>query len=119
MVMARDSLVDSIRAELSEIAGLDAASARIMPAAFYTSPEFLELEEEHLLRHQWLCVGHIGEIAQPGGVSAMPVREALKRLEAEKALTGAAKRAYRVADMTPARAADLFHIQSILEGAAA
>ena len=58
-------------------------------------------------------------IAAEHGVSVMPVREALKRLEAEKALTGAAKRAYRVADMTPARAVDLFQIQSVLEGAAA
>jgi len=66
MSMARDSLVDGIRAELSEIAGLDAASARTMPSAFYTSPEFLKLEEEHLLRRQWLCVGHIGEIPQLG-----------------------------------------------------
>lgn len=58
-------------------------------------------------------------LAAEHGVSVMPVREALKRLEAEKALTGAAKRAYRVADMTPARAADLFQIRSVLEGAAA
>lgn len=58
-------------------------------------------------------------VAAEHGVSVMPVREALKRLEAEKALTGAAKRAYRVADMTPARAADLFQIQSVLEGTAA
>jgi len=58
-------------------------------------------------------------LAAEHGVSVMPVREALKRLEAEKALTGAAKRAYRVADMTPARAVDLFQIRSVLEGAAA
>ena len=58
-------------------------------------------------------------LAAEHGVSVMPVREALKRLEAEKALTGAAKRAYRVADMTPARAAGLFQIQSVLEAAAA
>jgi DNA-binding GntR family transcriptional regulator len=58
-------------------------------------------------------------VAAEHGVSAMPVREALKRLEAEKALTGAVKRAYRVTEMTPARAADLFQVQSTLEGAAA
>ncbi len=66
MGTARGNPVDRIRAELSEIAGLDAASARTMPAAFYTSPEFLEIEEEHLLRRQWLCLGHIGEVPQPG-----------------------------------------------------
>jgi DNA-binding GntR family transcriptional regulator len=58
-------------------------------------------------------------VATGHGVSVMPVREALKRLEAEKALTGAAKRAYRVAEMNPARTADLFQIRSVLEGAAA
>jgi nitrite reductase/ring-hydroxylating ferredoxin subunit len=66
MGMARGNPVDDIRAELSEIAGLDQDSARTMPPAFYTSPEFLEIEQEHLLRRQWLCVGHTGEIPQPG-----------------------------------------------------
>jgi choline monooxygenase len=62
----RRNPVDQIRAELSEIAALDADNARTMAPAFYTSPEFLEIEQEHLLRRQWLCVGHVGEIAKPG-----------------------------------------------------
>jgi nitrite reductase/ring-hydroxylating ferredoxin subunit len=66
MSVVRENPVDRIRSELSEIAGLDAGQARTMPPAFYTSPEFLEIEEEFLLRRQWLCVGHTGEITQPG-----------------------------------------------------
>jgi choline monooxygenase len=66
MNVMRHSPVDHIRTELSQIAALDADSARTMPPAFYTSPAFLEIEEEHLLRRQWLCVGHVGEIAKPG-----------------------------------------------------
>jgi DNA-binding GntR family transcriptional regulator len=61
----------------------------------------------------------IRSLASAEGTSAMPVREALKRLEAEGALSGAPKRAYRVAEMSPGRAADLFQVQSVLEGAAA
>ena len=37
-----------------------------MVPEFYTSPEFLKLEEDHLLRRQWMCVGHIGEVPKPG-----------------------------------------------------
>jgi len=61
----------------------------------------------------------IRRLAAEHAVSAMPVREALKRLEAAQALTGAPKRAYRVPEMAPARAAGLFRIRAVLEGAAA
>ncbi|MDW3222798.1 MAG: aromatic ring-hydroxylating dioxygenase subunit alpha [Paracoccaceae bacterium] len=37
-----------------------------MPAEFYTSPEFLELETEEVLRREWMCLGHVGEITNPG-----------------------------------------------------
>ncbi len=66
MGMSRGNSVARIRIELSEISKLGADDARTMPPAFYTSPEFLEIEEEHLLRRQWLCVGHTGEVSQPG-----------------------------------------------------
>jgi len=74
-----------------------------------------------------LIVGDLGPddtlsirtLAEEFGVSAMPVREALKRLEFEKALTGSAKRAYRVPVITPKAAADLFFVRATLEGAAA
>ena len=61
----------------------------------------------------------IRTLAEEFDVSAMPVREALKRLEVEKALTGAAKRAYRVPVIQPKAAADLFFVRATLEGAAA
>lgn len=50
----------------------------------------------------------IRTLAEEANVSAMPVREALKRLENEKALTGSAKRAYRAPAVTPDVASDLF-----------
>ena len=61
----------------------------------------------------------IRTLAEEYGVSAMPVREALRQLASEDALIGAAKKAYRVPDLTPAEAANLFFVRSVLEGAAA
>ncbi len=52
-------------------------------------------------------------------ISAMPVREALKRLEAQGALEVEAKRAYRVPVLNPRSAAELFQVRSILEAAGA
>lgn len=60
----------------------------------------------------------IRTLAEEFGTSAMPVREALRQLASEQALIGAAKKAYRVPDLTPAEAANLFFVRSILEGAA-
>ena len=51
--------------------------------------------------------------------SVMPVREALRRLIAEKALEGQAQRSVRVPPMTPERLADLRHTRLLVEGHAA
>lgn len=61
----------------------------------------------------------IRTLANQYNVSTMPIREALKRLEAEKALVGAVKKAYRVPEVGAGEAANLFFIRSVLEGAAA
>lgn len=61
----------------------------------------------------------IRTLAEEFGVSTMPVREALKRLEVEKALTGSAKRAYRVPDISLHEAADIIFVRATLEGAGA
>ncbi len=61
----------------------------------------------------------IRTLAAGYGTSAMPVREALKRLSDEKALVGAAKKAYRVPDLSAREAADLFFVRSVLEAAGA
>lgn len=61
----------------------------------------------------------IRTLAEEYGVSAMPVREALRQLASEDALVGAAKKAYRVPDLSASQAANLFFVRSVLEGAAA
>jgi phenylpropionate dioxygenase-like ring-hydroxylating dioxygenase large terminal subunit len=63
---SREGPVSEIRQELAAIAGISASAARTMMPAYYTSPEFFELECEHIFRKEWICVGHIGEVAQAG-----------------------------------------------------
>lgn len=59
-------VVDTIRKELGEVTSLDVAKARSMPPAFYTSADFLEVEKEELFRKEWICIGHVGEVPNPG-----------------------------------------------------
>ena len=61
----------------------------------------------------------IRTLAKEFSVSTMPVREALKRLETENALTGSAKRAYRVPDISYQDAANIIFVRANLEGAGA
>lgn len=61
----------------------------------------------------------IRTLAEEFGVSAMPVREALKRLETEGALAGSAKKAYRVPDLTTCEATNIIFVRATLEGAGA
>ncbi|WP_298361971.1 aromatic ring-hydroxylating dioxygenase subunit alpha [uncultured Litoreibacter sp.] len=56
----------SLRQTLAHLATLPPEQARAMPAAYYTSPEFLDLETEQVLRNEWLCLGHIGEVPNKG-----------------------------------------------------
>ncbi|WP_052261797.1 aromatic ring-hydroxylating oxygenase subunit alpha [Leisingera sp. ANG-M1] len=57
---------DALRQELTELKKLDRSQARTMPPGFYTSGDFHELEKEHIFRREWVCVGHTGEVQEPG-----------------------------------------------------
>ena len=37
-----------------------------LPAWTYDNSELLELEKEVVFRRNWLCVGHVSEIPEPG-----------------------------------------------------
>lgn len=59
-------IVQDIREELTKLKDISAEQARTMPPAYYTSEAFLALEEDHIFRREWICVGHVGEIPKPG-----------------------------------------------------
>lgn len=61
----------------------------------------------------------IRRLASELGISAMPVREALKRLASERAFTSANKRSFRVPELAKQNISDLFFVRSSLEGIAA
>ena len=56
----------SLRQHLTELTSRAKDEAYSMPSHFYTSDAFLELEKEHIFRKEWVCIGHIGEIPEPG-----------------------------------------------------
>ena len=58
--------VHALREELTKRGQSTNAPPRTMPAEFYTSSEFHQLECEHLFRKEWVCLGHCGEIPKRG-----------------------------------------------------
>ncbi|WP_338550438.1 aromatic ring-hydroxylating oxygenase subunit alpha [Roseovarius phycicola] len=58
--------VEHLRRELQKRAGHPAEEAWAMPALYYTSPAFLEAESDEVLRREWMCIGHVGELRKPG-----------------------------------------------------
>ncbi|WP_162933086.1 GntR family transcriptional regulator [Roseovarius sp. EL26] len=58
------------------------------------------------------------KLAVEFGTSPMPVREALKRLASERVIESAAAKAFNVPSLSDKRAADLFDLRALLEGAA-
>ena len=59
--------VQTIREELTNLKRISADQAQTMPPIYYTSPEFLALEEEYIFRREWICIGHVGEVPNVGG----------------------------------------------------
>ena len=39
---------------------------KTLEARYYTSPEIYRLESERIFRRNWLCMGRVAEIEQPG-----------------------------------------------------
>ncbi len=42
------------------------ATARLLPREVYTSEEFWRFEKEAIFYREWLCVGHVREVPEPG-----------------------------------------------------
>jgi choline monooxygenase len=58
--------VQRLRTELAAFRHVPRDQARALPAAFYTSRDYLEFERGALFRTQWICLGHVGAIPNVG-----------------------------------------------------
>jgi len=61
-----------MRVELSRLAALPDENAHSLSPDFYWSNAFLELEQS-MLRSEWMCVGHIGEVRNIGDYVATDI----------------------------------------------
>jgi choline monooxygenase len=62
----READVAALLAELKQQASLPLESAMTLAPGTYRSAGFLALEIEHIFRREWICVGRIDEIPNPG-----------------------------------------------------
>lgn len=47
--------------------------ARTVPSEAYTAPEFFEFEKDSVFYNEWLCIGHQGQIPNPGDLFTITV----------------------------------------------
>lgn len=62
----QSSLNASLRRELHNILERDYEQGYALPGAFYTDPQWLEVERDELFRQGWFCVGRVDEVAAAG-----------------------------------------------------
>lgn len=58
--------IASLLSQLQENAALPFEQARAMPKGVYTHPEFLEQEQTHIFKQEWICVGRQDAAKDPG-----------------------------------------------------
>ncbi len=58
--------LDSLKLALRDSLRRPAEALRTLEPGHYTSTEYYDLEIEHIFKKEWICVGHILEVKQPG-----------------------------------------------------
>ncbi|MFB9556662.1 aromatic ring-hydroxylating dioxygenase subunit alpha [Streptomyces roseoviridis] len=58
--------LDFLLEELTRLAALPLERGETLPARAYTSEDFYRLEREHVFRSDWVCAGHVSQVARPG-----------------------------------------------------
>ena len=58
--------LDSLKLALRESLHRPAEGLWTLEPGHYTSNEYYDLEIEHIFKKEWICVGHILEVKQPG-----------------------------------------------------
>lgn len=63
-----ESLTPAVRAILDALdtTSTDYTTARTLPASVYTSEEFYEFEKDAIFAREWLCLGHVSQVAETG-----------------------------------------------------
>ena len=61
-----NSPLTELRADLEAMLTLEESRSRPLPAAMYTSDDVAALERERIFLPEWVCLGHAGEIPNPG-----------------------------------------------------
>jgi nitrite reductase/ring-hydroxylating ferredoxin subunit len=61
-----DNVILDLREALDRCRGQPYDRAWSMPRAFYTDPRMLALEKERLFLREWVCVGRVEELSNPG-----------------------------------------------------
>ncbi|MDA0706154.1 MAG: aromatic ring-hydroxylating dioxygenase subunit alpha [Proteobacteria bacterium] len=58
--------VNEIRDALHKVTSLSFDEATVMPASYYTSDDFMRLESEFIFHRDWVCLGRVDELKNPG-----------------------------------------------------
>ena len=61
MTLLTKELRDSFAASIGSV-----NESRLLPPVIYTSPEFYEFERQAVFQREWLCVGRVDQVPQPG-----------------------------------------------------
>lgn len=62
----RPASLDRLHEQIVESAGNPLEHARALPAGAYTDAAHYAWEVDHVLREEWLCVGHVSQVPEPG-----------------------------------------------------
>ncbi|MGA4837858.1 thioester reductase domain-containing protein [Streptomyces sp. G45] len=63
---AQGAALGPLLGELARIAALPLERGETLPARAYTDAAFHRLELDRVFRRDWLCVGHVSQVARPG-----------------------------------------------------
>ncbi|WJV44279.1 aromatic ring-hydroxylating oxygenase subunit alpha [Streptomyces flavofungini] len=61
-----DGGLPALLGELARLAQLPLERGETLPARAYTSADFHELEMDRIFGGDWICVGHVSQVARPG-----------------------------------------------------
>jgi len=64
-----------MRQNLASIKGISYDQARALSGEFYTSNDWLSIERDELFAQQWVCVGRVEEVSQPGDYMAFDIAD--------------------------------------------